>query len=82
MAFGLQACGMYAWDITSRIKRPQPQRLGSSYKRPKRSRLQNSAGRYPLISRPMQISTSVGVLQVISVSLRAMPSNLAPFSFE
>jgi hypothetical protein len=26
---------------------------------------QNSAGRYPLISRPMQISTRVGVVQAI-----------------
>jgi hypothetical protein len=26
---------------------------------------QNSAGRYPLISRPMQISTRVGVIQAI-----------------
>jgi hypothetical protein len=28
-------------------------------------RNQNSAGRYPLISRPMQISTRVGAVQVI-----------------
>jgi len=30
---------------------------------------QNSAGRYPLISSPMQISTSVGVVQYIRISL-------------
>ena len=39
---------------------------------------QNSAGRYPLISSPMQISTSVGVVQYIRVSLRSiMTSNLS-----
>jgi hypothetical protein len=30
---------------------------------------QNSAGRYPLISRPMQISTRVGVVQAIGIFL-------------
>jgi hypothetical protein len=30
---------------------------------------QNSAGKYPLISRPMQISTSVGVVQAMVVLL-------------
>src|SRR5215216_3312069 len=30
---------------------------------------QNSAGRYPLISRPMQISTSVGVVQAMEFPL-------------
>jgi hypothetical protein len=29
---------------------------------------QNSAGKYPLISRPMQISTSLGVVQAIRLS--------------
>jgi hypothetical protein len=35
---------------------------------------QNSAGRYPLISRPMQISTRVGVVQAIWSSSLAFPS--------
>ena len=36
---------------------------------------QNSAGRYPLISRPMQISTSVGVVQAIGCLSLAFPSS-------
>src|SRR5262245_41544762 len=47
-------------------QRPQPSIRAVS--RPLRTD-QNSAGRYPLISRPMQISTRIGVVQAIVSSL-------------
>ena len=58
--------------MTARIARMRKRKRaspGCQAGRPFRSaqlrRGQNSAGRYPLISRPMQISTRIGVVQAI-----------------
>jgi hypothetical protein len=63
-----------SWD---QIKSPAFDRALSS--REQAAGIQSSAGRYPLISRPMQISTSVEVVQVMRILLWVPGNQLRHF---